>query len=147
MSCACVGAEANTRLLPQAMEDKVFFPIWGIVMCITLMLMAMAPVPLVFALRYFNVLQGDGGANRPAVSYTKGRIIQESVPPGEGDDASLLHGKTPADTPSTPPPAGKGIYCMQGGGEGGTEPDTAPNGRYGIGYTASDLPNMSESDL
>lgn len=120
-------------------------------MCISLVLMAMAPVPLVFGLRYFNVLQDDGGAggDRSAVSYTKGRIIKESMQLEEGDDASLLRGKTPGDTPSTPPPAGNSIYRKQsgGGGGGGTEADTAPNGRYGIGYLMADVPDMPESDL
>lgn len=134
-----------TDCLPlQAMEEKVFFPVWGIVMCISLVLMALAPVPLVFGLRYFNVLQDDG-ADRSAVSYTKGRIIKESVPLEEGDDASLLRGKMPGDTPSTPP-AGNSIYRKQSGG-GGTESDTAPNGRYGIGYLMADVPDMPESDL
>lgn len=112
--------------------------------------MAMAPVPLVFGLRYFNVLQDNGGTDRSAVSYTKARIIKESVQLEEGDDASLLRGKTPGDTPSTPPPpAGNNIYRKQsgGGGGGGSDVDTAPNGRYGIGYLMADVPDMPESDL
>ncbi|XP_075883352.1 sodium-dependent neutral amino acid transporter B(0)AT2 isoform X2 [Nelusetta ayraudi] len=133
----------------KAAEEKVPFPTWGIVMCISLVLMAVAPVPLVFGLRYFNVLQDDGGAGgaRSTVSYTKGRIIKEDVQLEEGDDASLLRGKAPGDGPSTPPPPGNSIYRKQSGGGGDPEADTAPNGRYGIGYLMADVPDMPESDL
>ncbi|XP_061576885.1 sodium-dependent neutral amino acid transporter B(0)AT2-like [Cololabis saira] len=142
----------------EGQERSVRFPLWGIVMCISLVVMAVAPVPVVFGLRYFNIIE-EGAGGRSAVSYKKGRIIKESARPGEDDDASLIHGKSPSEAPSPLP--GNSIYRKQsgggggggggtgggGGGGGGTDADTAPNGRYGIGYLMADAPDMPESDL
>lgn len=101
------------------------------------------PVPVVFCLRYFNIVE-EGSGGLAAVSYKKGRIIKESSRPEEDDDASLIHGKSPSEAPSPMP--GNSIYRKQSGG-GGTEGDTAPNGRYGIGYLMASTPDMPESDL
>lgn len=132
---------------PQAEERKVPFPTWGTVMCISLVLMAVMPVPVIFGLRFFNIIEDNSGSHS-TVSYTKGRIIKESVQLEEDDDASLIHGKTPSEAPSPMP--GNSIYRKQsgsGGGGGVPEVDTAPNGRYGIGYLMADVPDMPESDL
>lgn len=132
----------------QAREKLVGFPPWGVALCISLVVVAVLPVPVVFMLRYFNVID-DGAGGISAVSYKKGHIIKESAgAAGEGDGASLLHAKTtPSEAPS-PTPA-NGIYRKQsgGGGGGGPESDAAPNGRYGIGYPMADMPDMPESDL
>lgn len=123
------------------------FPAWGIVVCISLVVMAVLPVPVVFGLRYFNIID-DNTAGLSTVSYKKGRIIKESVRPGEDDDTSLIQGKSPSEAPSPMP--GNSIYRKQsgtGGGGGGPDADTAPNGRYGIGYLMADMPDMPESDL
>lgn len=130
---------ASSLSVFQAKEEKVRFPTWAIVVCISLVVMAMMPVPIVFLLRYFNVI-GSGG--RSAVAYKKGRIIQESPRPGEEDDTSLIRGKAPSEAPSPVP--GNSIYRKQSGGGDG---DMAPNGRYGIGYLMADMPDMPESDL
>uniref|UniRef100_A0A3Q3WRL1 Transporter n=1 Tax=Mola mola TaxID=94237 RepID=A0A3Q3WRL1_MOLML len=61
----------------QESVSELRFPTWAIVVCISLVVMAMMPVPIVFLLRYFNVI-GSGG--RSAVAYKKGRIIQETGP-------------------------------------------------------------------
>lgn len=127
----------------QAKELKVPFPTWGTVMCISLVLMAIMPVPVIFGLRFFNIIEDNNGSHS-TVSYTKGRIIKESVQLEEDDDASLIHGKTPSEAPSPMP--GNSIYRKQSGG-GVPEVDTAPNGRYGIGYLMADVPDMPESDL
>ncbi|XP_037110968.1 sodium-dependent neutral amino acid transporter B(0)AT2 [Syngnathus acus] len=128
----------------QAQEKLVGFPPWGVAVCISLVVVAILPVPVVFALRYFSVID-DGAGGISAVSYKKGRIIKESSVPGEGDDASLLHAKTtPSEVPS--PMLANGIYRKQSAG-GGPEADAAPNGRYGIGYLMADVPDMPESDL
>ncbi|XP_019750329.1 sodium-dependent neutral amino acid transporter B(0)AT2 isoform X2 [Hippocampus comes] len=130
----------------QAREKLVGFPPWGVALCISLVVVAVLPVPVVFMLRYFNVID-DGAGGISTVSYKKGHIIKESAgAAGEGDDAaSLLHAKTtPSEAPS-PMPA-NGIYRKQSGG-GGPESDAAPNGRYGIGYLMADVPDMPESDL
>ena len=129
----------------QAREQEVFFPPWAVVVCISLVVMAIMPVPVVFALRYFNIID-DSSGGISTVAYKKGRIIKETARPGEDDDASLIQGKSPSEAPSPMP--GNSIYRKQsGGGTGGNEADTAPNGRYGIGYLMADMPDMPESDL
>lgn len=127
----------------QAREQTLYFPPWGIVVCISLVVMAIMPVPVVFGLRYFNVISEDAGG-RSTVSYKKGRIIKETARPGEDDDTSLIQGKSPSEVPS-PRPA-TNIYRKQSS-NGGPDVDTAPNGRYGIGYLMADMPDMPESDL
>ncbi|XP_061679788.1 sodium-dependent neutral amino acid transporter B(0)AT2 [Syngnathoides biaculeatus] len=127
----------------QAKEEKVAFPPWGVAVCISLVLVAVLPVPVVFALRYFNVIN-DGAGGISAVAYKKGRIIKESGAPGEGDDASLLRGKAaPSEAPS--PVAANGS-CRKPSG-GAPEADAASNGGHGVGYPMADVPDMPESDL
>ncbi|XP_072242515.1 sodium-dependent neutral amino acid transporter B(0)AT2 [Leuresthes tenuis] len=127
----------------EATEKTLSFPPWGIVVCISLVVMAIMPVPVVFGLRYFNIID-ENTSSLSTVSYKKGRIIKESARLEDDDDASLIHGKPPSEAPSPMP--GNSIYRKQSGG-GGTDADTAPNGRYGIGYLMADVPDMPESDL
>jgi solute carrier family 6 amino acid/orphan transporter-like 15/16/17/18/20 len=103
--------------------------------------MAIMPVPVVFFLRYFNIIDENAGVVS-TISYKKGCIIKESVRPEEDDDASLIHAKSPGSEVPSPMP-GNSIYRKQSGGV----PDAAPNGRYGIGYLMADMPDMPESDL
>ncbi|XP_069019134.1 sodium-dependent neutral amino acid transporter B(0)AT2 [Embiotoca jacksoni] len=125
----------------EATEKTLNFPPWGIVVCISLVVMAIMPVPVVFGLRYFNIID-ESASGLSTVSYKKGRIIKESARAGEDDDTSLIRGKSPSEAPSPMP--GNSIYRKQ---SGGGEADTAPNGRYGIGYLMADMPDMPESDL
>lgn len=127
----------------EAKEQQLRFPTWGIVVCISLVVMAIMPMPVVFGLRYFNIID-DSTSGLSTVSYKKGRIIKETARPGEDDDASLIQGKSPSEAPSPMP--GNSIYRKQSG-SGGPDADTAPNGRYGIGYLMADMPDMPESDL
>ncbi|GLD61604.1 sodium-dependent neutral amino acid transporter B(0)AT2 [Lates japonicus] len=127
----------------EAKEKNLHFPPWGIVVCISLVVMAIMPVPVVFGLRYFNIID-ENTSGLSTVSYKKGRIIKETARPGEDDDASLIQGKSPSEVPSPMP--GNSIYRKQSG-SGGPDADTAPNGRYGIGYLMADMPDMPESDL
>ncbi|CAG5957587.1 unnamed protein product [Menidia menidia] len=87
----------------EAAERTLGFPPWGIVVCISLVAMAILPVPVVFGLRYFNLIDESAGG-LSSVSYKKGRIIKESPRPEEDDDASLIGGKTPSEAPSPRPP-------------------------------------------
>ncbi|KAJ3596634.1 hypothetical protein NHX12_003038 [Muraenolepis orangiensis] len=130
-----------------ATERTVVFPPWGVAMCISLVVTAILPVPVVFALRYFHLIS-DGAGSSSAVSYKKGRVIKEASPGGDEDDASLIrHGKSPSEAPS-PLPGHGNIYRQQGGMGGAQDPVAmAPNGRYGIGYLMADMPDMPESDL
>ena len=125
----------------QASEQLLPFPPWGVAVCVSLVVAAVLPVPLVFLLRYFNVIDDSmGGVG--VVSYKKGRIIKED------DDASLIHGRSPSEAPSP----GNSIYrkpaaAAAAAAAGLPDSDTAPNGRYGIGYLMADMPDMPESDL
>lgn len=104
------------------------------------MVIAILPVPIVFLIRRFNLID-DSSGSLAAVSYKRGRIIKEPVNL-EGDDTSLIHGKSPSEVPS--PSYGKNIYRKQ---TGSPTVDTAPNGRYGIGYLMTNMSDMPESDL
>ncbi|TNN57097.1 Sodium-dependent neutral amino acid transporter B(0)AT2 [Liparis tanakae] len=131
-----------------AKEQTLPFPPWGVAVCISLVVMAVLPVPVVFLLRYFNVIDDGAAGGLAAVAYKKGRIIQEAARPGgeeEDDDTSLIRAKAPSEAPSPSP--GNNIYRKPGGGGGGPEADAAPNGSYGIGYLMADMPDMPESDL
>ncbi|KAI1888576.1 hypothetical protein AGOR_G00186590 [Albula goreensis] len=125
-----------------AQERSRSYPAWGLAVCISLAVMAILPVPIVFALRYFNLLD-DSTRGLSAVSYRKGRIIKDSVAPDEDDDASLIRGKSPCSEAPSPTP-GNSIYRKQ---SGGLDADPAPNGRYGIGYLMANMPDIPESDL
>ena len=110
--------------------------------CISLVVAAILPVPVVFALRYFNIIDDNAGG-LSTVSYKKGRIIKESARAEEDDDASLIAAKSPSEAPSPMP--GNSIYRKPSSGV--PDADMAPNGRYGIGYLMADMPDMPESDL
>ncbi|XP_055795513.1 sodium-dependent neutral amino acid transporter B(0)AT2-like [Salvelinus fontinalis] len=124
-----------------AIEKSLKYPPWGLAVCISLVVLAIMPVPVVFFLRYFNIIDKNAGVVS-TISYKKGCIIKESVRPEEDDDASLLHSNSPGSEAPSPMP-GNSIYRKQSGGV----PDAAPNGRYGIGYLMADMPDMPESDL
>lgn len=113
-------------LLPvfQGKVQELRYPTWAIIIFISLILLAVMPVPVVFLLRYFNVVK-ESSSSLSSVSYKKGRIIKQSPQPGEDDDTSLIHGKMP----SAP------------------EMDAMPNGSYGLGYLMVDVPDVPESDL
>lgn len=113
------------------------------VICISLVIVALLPIPAVFIIRACNLMDNSSG-NLASVAYKRGRVLKESVNL-EGDDASLIHGKIPSEMSS--PNLGKNIYRKQ---SGSPTLDTAPNGRYGIGYLmadVADMPDMPECDL
>ncbi|XP_030070324.1 sodium-dependent neutral amino acid transporter B(0)AT2 [Microcaecilia unicolor] len=126
----------------RATEEFQSYPVWGIIVCIALIILAILPVPIVLVVRVCNLME-DSSGSLASVSYKRGRIIKETSNL-EGDDASLIHGKISSELPS--PNLGPSIYRKH------TESptlrvDTAPNGRYGIGYLMADMPDMPESDL
>ncbi|XP_067090235.1 sodium-dependent neutral amino acid transporter B(0)AT2 [Osmerus mordax] len=126
-----------------ASEKSLSYPPWGLAVCISLVVAAILPVPVVFALRYFNIIDDNAGG-MSTVSYKKGRIIKESARAEEDDDdASLIAAKSPSEAPSPMP--GNSIYRKPSSGV--PDADMAPNGRYGIGYLMADMPDMPESDL
>uniref|UniRef100_A0A2K6FYR6 Transporter n=1 Tax=Propithecus coquereli TaxID=379532 RepID=A0A2K6FYR6_PROCO len=130
----------NAWIEDKASEEFLSYPTWGMVVCIALMVLAILPVPVVFIVRRCNLID-DSSGNLASVTYKRGRVLKEPVNL-EGDDASLIHGKIPSEMSS--PNFGKNIYRKQ---SGSPTLDTAPNGRYGIGYLMADMPDMPESDL
>ncbi|KAF3814604.1 hypothetical protein GH733_017762 [Mirounga leonina] len=130
----------NAWIEDKASEEFLSYPTWGLVVCILLMVLAILPVPAVFIIRHCNLIDNSSG-NLASVTYKRGRVLKEPVNL-EGDDASLIHGKISSEMSS--PNFGKNIYRKQ---SGSPTLDTAPNGRYGIGYLMADMPDMPESDL
>lgn len=124
----------------QGKVQKLHYPTWAVVICISLVILAIMPVPVVFLLRYFNIIKSSSSLS--SVSYKKGRIIKESPPPGDADDASLIRAKTPSEAPS---PADI-IYSKQSGG-GGPDADHVPNGHCSVGYLMVNMQDGPESDL
>lgn len=111
--------------------------------CVSLMCLGLLPIPVVFIFHRCNFIE-DSSGNLASVTYKRGRVLKEPINL-EGDDASLIHGKIPSEMSS--PNFGKNIYRKQ---SGSLSLDTAPNGRYGIGYLMADMPDMPdmpESDL
>lgn len=127
----------------QGKEEQLQYPPWAVVICISLVMVAIMPVPVVFLLRHYNVIKNNSSLS--SVSYKKGRIIKESPPPGDGDDTSLIRAKTPGEAPSP----GDIIYSKQGGGGGGGGPeaDHVPNGHCTVGYLMVSMQDGPESDL
>ncbi|TKC53201.1 hypothetical protein EI555_020140, partial [Monodon monoceros] len=130
----------NAWIEDKATEEFLSYPTWGMVVCISLMVLAILPVPIVFIIRRCNLID-DSSGNLASVTYKRGRVLKEPINL-EGDDASLIHGKISSEMSS--PNFGKNIYRKQ---SGSPTLDTAPNGRYGIGYLMADMPDMPESDL
>ncbi|XP_062860812.1 sodium-dependent neutral amino acid transporter B(0)AT2 [Trichomycterus rosablanca] len=123
-----------------AQEQTLSYPPWGLALCITLVVAAILPVPVVFVLRYCNLID-EQSSGASSIAYQKGRIIKESVhrkrEDEEGDDTSLIHGKTPSEAPSPMPPIRK-----QSSSTGPAEPDS--NGHFTAEYL---MPDMPESNL
>ncbi|KAI4587861.1 hypothetical protein R6Z07M_004531 [Ovis aries] len=131
----------NAWMEDKASEKFLSYPTWGMVICISLMVLAVLPIPVVFIIRRCNLID-DSSGNLASVTYKRGRVLKEPINL-EGDDAaSLIHGKISSEMSS--PNFGKNIYRKQ---SGSPTLDTAPNGRYGIGYLMADMPDMPESDL
>ncbi|ELK02540.1 Orphan sodium- and chloride-dependent neurotransmitter transporter NTT73 [Pteropus alecto] len=133
----------NAWIEDKASEEFLSYPTWGMVVCFSLVVLAILPIPVVFIIRRCNLID-DSSGNLASVTYKRGRVLKEPVNL-EGDDASLIHGKISSEMSS--PNFGKNIYRKQ---SGSPSLDTAPNGRYGIGYLMADMPDMPdmpESDL
>uniref|UniRef100_A0A8W4FKJ5 Solute carrier family 6 member 15 n=1 Tax=Sus scrofa TaxID=9823 RepID=A0A8W4FKJ5_PIG len=130
----------NAWIEDKASEEFLSYPTWGMVVCFSMMFLAILPVPVVFIIRRCNLID-DSSGSLASVTYKRGRVLKEPVNL-EGDDASLIHGKISSEMSS--PNFGKNIYRKQ---SGSPTLDTAPNGRYGIGYLMADMPDMPESDL
>ncbi|XP_039724908.1 sodium-dependent neutral amino acid transporter B(0)AT2 [Pteropus medius] len=133
----------NAWIEDKASEEFLSYPTWGMAVCFSLVVLAILPIPVVFIIRRCNLID-DSSGNLASVTYKRGRVLKEPVNL-EGDDASLIHGKISSEMSS--PNFGKNIYRKQ---SGSPSLDTAPNGRYGIGYLMADMPDMPdmpESDL
>ncbi|XP_015999111.2 sodium-dependent neutral amino acid transporter B(0)AT2 [Rousettus aegyptiacus] len=127
----------------KASEEFLTYPTWAMVVCFSLVVLAILPIPVIFIIRHCNLID-DSSGNLASVTYKRGRVLKEPANL-EGDDASLIHGKISSEMSS--PNFGKNIYRKQ---SGSPSLDTAPNGRYGIGYLMADMPDMPdmpESDL
>ncbi|XP_052008023.1 sodium-dependent neutral amino acid transporter B(0)AT2-like [Xyrauchen texanus] len=130
-----------------AQGQSLSYPPWGLAVCISLVVIAILPVPVVFILRCLNIIDENAGG-LSTISYKKGCIIKDTTSrtreEDEDDDASLLQAKTPSEAPS-PMPAN---YRKKSGPPLGK--DITLNGSCGTGYVMpniTDIPDMPESDL
>uniref|UniRef100_A0A8D1UVR8 Transporter n=1 Tax=Sus scrofa TaxID=9823 RepID=A0A8D1UVR8_PIG len=123
----------------EAAERYLYFPNWAMALLITLIVLAVLPIPVGFVLRHFHLL--SDGSNTLSVSYKKGRMMKEISNLEENDETRFILSKVPSEAPS-PMPTHRSYL-----GPGSTSPlETSgnPNGRYGSGYLLASTP---ESEL
>ncbi|KAB0363894.1 hypothetical protein FD755_001246 [Muntiacus reevesi] len=123
----------------EAAERYLYFPNWAMAILITLIVVAVLPIPVVFVLRHFHLL--SDGSNTLSVSYKKGRMMKDISNLEENDETRFILSKVPSEAPS-PMPTHRSYL-----GPGSTSPlETSgnPNGRYGSGYLLAGTP---ESEL
>ncbi|KPP78243.1 sodium-dependent neutral amino acid transporter B(0)AT2-like [Scleropages formosus] len=97
----------------RAKEDTLSYPSWGLAMCISLVVLAILPVPVVFVLQYFRFGKPDRAL---ALGYQKGHVIRERQLP-EDDDSDPVNSKLPCYNPilTEPLPAGSGTSPAMNG--------------------------------
>ncbi|MEE6492141.1 hypothetical protein FKM82_016487 [Ascaphus truei] len=122
-----------------AEEQFVLYPPWALSLLITLIILAILPVPVVFILWQFQLI--PDGSNRLSVSYKKGRMMKDISNLEDNDETRFILSKVPSETPS-PMPTHRSYLCP----ENATPLDLggASNGRYGSGYVMATTP---ESEL
>ncbi|KAJ8784677.1 hypothetical protein J1605_008028 [Eschrichtius robustus] len=123
----------------EAAERYLYFPNWAMALLITLIVVAVLPIPVVFVLRHFRLL--SDGSNTLSVSYKKGRMMKDISNLEENDETRFILSKVPSEAPS-PMPTHRSYL-----GPGSTSPlETSgnPNGHYGSGYLLASTP---ESEL
>ncbi|CAL1594790.1 unnamed protein product [Knipowitschia caucasica] len=125
----------------QASAQQLPFPTWGVVTCVSLVVIAILPVPLVFVLRACGVV--DEGRS---VAYQKGRMVVDT--PDDTDHESLLH------APSPQPAMHRKHSVTTANGANANNANEANaksanevNGTAGGWYHLAALPDMPESDL
>ncbi|KAK1784681.1 hypothetical protein P4O66_003275 [Electrophorus voltai] len=126
-----------------AQEQSLSYPPWGLAVCISLVLIAVLPVPVVLILRCFGITMDNTASGGPA--YQKGRVLNESrSKEEEDDDASLIQGRTPSEAASPVP--GSSVYDNHGmPGPSPAEPTS--NGHLGVSRRTGDERDMPESGL
>ena len=70
-------------------------------MCVSLIVVAMLPLPVVFIARHFNLM--SDGSNKLSVSYRKGMMKDISNLEEVDETRFILGAKNPGDTPSPKP--------------------------------------------
>uniref|UniRef100_A0A8C1N9R6 Transporter n=1 Tax=Cyprinus carpio TaxID=7962 RepID=A0A8C1N9R6_CYPCA len=126
-----------------AQEQSLSYPPWGLAVCISLVLTAVLPVPVVFILRYLNIIDENAGG-LSTVSYKKGCIIKDTAcrtREEDEDDTSLLNAKKQSEAPLSKP----ANYCKQNGSASGA--DVMFNGSCSTGYIMPNITDNPESNL
>ncbi|KAG5282140.1 hypothetical protein AALO_G00052670 [Alosa alosa] len=88
----------NAWVQELAMERFESYPTWALIMCISLVVAAMLPLPLVFIARHFHLI--PDGSNKLSVSYKKSMMKDIS---NLEDESRFILGKNPSETPSPMP--------------------------------------------
>uniref|UniRef100_A0A4W2ERL5 Transporter n=1 Tax=Bos indicus x Bos taurus TaxID=30522 RepID=A0A4W2ERL5_BOBOX len=75
----------------EAAERYLYFPNWAMAILITLIVVAVLPIPVVFVLRHFHLL--SDGSNTLSVSYKKGRMMKDISNLEENDETRFILSK------------------------------------------------------
>lgn len=113
----------------QAEERFQSYPPWALVMCFTLIIVAMLPLPMVFIARRFNLM--SDGSNKLSVSYRK-TMMKDMSNLEEQDEARFILGTKPGEVPSSVP--SRKAYLTPGQNKPLDPNSLSPNSCYGTSY-------------
>ncbi|XP_042319431.1 sodium-dependent neutral amino acid transporter SLC6A17 [Sceloporus undulatus] len=129
----------NAWIREEAAEKYLYYPKWAMGVLVSLIILAILPLPVVFILRQFHLV--SDGSNALSVTYKKGRMMKDISNLEDNDETRFILSKVPSETPS-PMPTHRSYL-----GPGTTSPmemSSVANGRYSGGYLMATTP---ESEL
>ncbi|KAH0618727.1 hypothetical protein JD844_018172 [Phrynosoma platyrhinos] len=129
----------NAWIREEAAEKYLYYPKWAMGVLVSLIILAILPLPVVFILRQFHLV--SDGSNALSVTYKKGRMMKDISNLEDNDETRFILSKVPSETPS-PMPTHRSYL-----GPGTTSPmemSSVSNGRYSGGYLMATTP---ESEL
>ncbi|KAJ7332874.1 hypothetical protein JRQ81_015054 [Phrynocephalus forsythii] len=129
----------NAWIREEAAEKYVYYPQWALGILVSLIILAILPLPVIFILRQFHLV--SDGSNALSVTYKKGRMMKDISNLEDNDETRFILSKVPSETPS-PMPTHRSYL-----GPGTTSPmemTSVANGRFSSGYHMATTP---ESEL
>nr|XP_033774327.1 sodium-dependent neutral amino acid transporter SLC6A17 [Geotrypetes seraphini] len=129
----------NAWIKEMAGEMFLNYPPWALAMLISLIILAIFPVPMVFILRQFHLM--SDGSNTLSVSYKRGQMMKDISNLEDNDETRFILSKMSSEAPSPMPThrsylGPESISPMEMSG--------ISSGRYGGGYLLATSP---ESEL
>ncbi|XP_020665669.1 sodium-dependent neutral amino acid transporter SLC6A17 [Pogona vitticeps] len=129
----------NAWIREEAAEKYLYYPKWALGILVSLIILAILPLPVIFILRQFHLM--SDGSNALSVTYKKGRMMKDISNLEDNDETRFILSKVPSETPS-PMPTHRSYL-----GPGTTSPmemTSVANGRFSSGYHMATTP---ESEL